>query len=87
MAKRKIKRRHPFVRLLNYASAYKRRVALATLYSVLGKLFDIMPPVLIGMAVDIVVERQESLLGRMGITDLSLQLLILGALTPTIWIV
>ncbi len=86
MTKRKIKRRHPFVRLLNYASTYKRRVALATVYSVLGKLFDIMPPVLIGMAVDIVVERQDSLLGRMGVTDLSLQLLILGALTLLIWI-
>ena len=79
-------RRHPFVRLLNYASVYKRRVALATLYSVLGKLFDIMPPVLIGMAVDIVVERQDSLLGRMGIADLSLQLIILGFLTLIVWL-
>ncbi len=77
---------HPFVRLLNYASAYKRRVGLASLYSTLGKIFDIMPPVLIGMAVDIVVERQDSLLGRMGVTDLSQQLLILGALTLIIWI-
>ncbi len=77
---------HPFARLLNYASAYKRRVALASFYSVLGKIFDIMPPVLIGMAVDIVVERQDSLLGRMGVTDLTTQLLILGALTLLIWI-
>ncbi len=77
---------HPFARLLNYASVYKRRVALASLYSVLGKVFDIMPPVLIGMAVDIVVEQQNSLLGRMGVTDLTHQLLILGALTLLIWI-
>ena len=59
---------------------------MATVYSVLGKIFDIMPPVLIGMAVDIVVERQDSLLGRMGITDLSLQLIILGLLTLIVWI-
>ena len=77
---------HPFVRLLNYATAYKRRVALATFYSVLGKIFDIMPPVLIGMAVDIVVLREDSLLGRLGVSDLSVQLLILGGLTLLIWI-
>ena len=59
---------------------------MATVYSVLGKIFDIMPPVLIGMAVDIVVEQQDSLLGRMGITDLSLQLIILGLLTLIVWI-
>ncbi len=79
-------KRHPFIRLLNYASAYKRRVALATFYSVLGKIFDIMPPVLIGVAVDIVVQRQDSLLGRLGITDLSSQLIVLGLLTLIIWI-
>lgn len=78
-------KRHPFIRLLNYASAYKRRVALATVYSVLGKLFDIMPPLLIGMAVDIVVQRQDSLLGRLGVSDLSAQLLILGFITLIVW--
>lgn len=78
-------KRHPFIRLLNYASAYKRRVALATLYSVLGKLFDIMPPLLIGMAVDIVVQRGDSLLGRLGVADLSVQLIILGFITLIVW--
>ncbi len=86
MTKPKSKRGHPFVRLLNYASAYKRRVALATFYSVLGKIFDIMPPMLIGMAVDIVVLREASLLGRLGISDLFAQLLVLGGLTLLIWI-
>ncbi|MDE2858374.1 MAG: ABC transporter ATP-binding protein [Chloroflexota bacterium] len=77
---------HPFVRLLNYASAYKRRVAFATTYSALGKIFDIMPPVLIGVAVDIVVQRQDSLLGRLGVADLTHQLLILGFATLIVWI-
>jgi len=84
--KSKIKKRHPFARLLNYASVYKRRVAWATSFSVLGKLFDIMPPVLIGMAVDIVVERQNSLLGRWGVADLSMQLIILGVVTLIVWL-
>ncbi len=78
-------KRHPFIRLLNYASVYRRRVALATVYSVLGKVFDIMPPILIGMAVDIVVQRQDSMLGRLGITDLSAQLIILGLVTLIVW--
>lgn len=77
---------HPFLRLLNYASVYKRRVAFATVYSALGKIFDIMPPVLIGVAVDIVVQRQDSLLGRLGVADLTHQLLILGIVTLIVWI-
>ncbi len=78
--------RHPFIRLLDYASTYKRRIGIATGYSVLGKIFDIAPPALIGVAVDIVVEQQDSLLGRMGITDLTMQLVVLGIVTLIIWI-
>lgn len=81
-----IDKRHPFIRLLDYASVYKRRIGIATIYSVLGKIFDIAPPALIGVAVDIVVERQDSLLGRMGVTDLTMQLVILGLVTLFIWI-
>lgn len=78
--------RHPFIRLLDYASAYKRRIAIATGYSVFGKIFDIAPPALIGVAVDIVVEQQNSLLGRLGVVNLSAQLLILGVATLIVWI-
>lgn len=79
-------KRHPFLRLLDYASAYKRRIGIATLYSVLGKIFDIAPPALIGVAVDIVVEQQDSLLGRLGVADLTMQLVILGIVTLIIWV-
>ena len=78
--------RHPFLRLLDYASTYKRRIALATLYSVLGKIFDIAPPILIGIAVDTVVEQQNSLLADFGIVDPSQQLLVLGIVTLIVWI-
>ena len=37
-------------------------LALATLYSILNKLFDLAPPVLIGAAVDIVVSAESSVL-------------------------
>ena len=34
-------------RLLGYASGFRRRIALATFYSVMNKLFDVMPEILI----------------------------------------
>jgi ATP-binding cassette subfamily B protein len=52
---------------------------------VLNKVFDLAPPLLIGAAVDIVVKREGSLIGRFGFPDLDAQLVILAALTLLIW--
>ncbi len=68
-------------RLLNYASAYRADMVIAALYSVLNKVFDIVPEVLIGVAVDIVVNRKQSFLARMGIEDVLTQLVFLGIIT------
>ncbi|MFZ6748008.1 ABC transporter ATP-binding protein [Undibacterium sp. Ren11W] len=81
---------HPLKKLLSYASAYRRDFRLATLYSVLNKFFDILPEVLIGVAVDIVVNGDKSflakrVLGGFGITDTWHQLILLGALNVLIW--
>ena len=43
-------------RLLRYASGHRRVVVLASVCSVLNKLFDIAPEILIGVAVDTVVQ-------------------------------
>ena len=77
---------HPFARLWHHAAGHRRDVAIASLYSVLNKLFDLAPPLLIGVAVDTVVERQDSLLASMGITDLKAQLLVRAAVTAVVWI-
>lgn len=77
--------RAPLPRLLTYARPFRRRIGLATLCSVLNKLFDLAPPVLIGAAVDVVVERQDSLLASWGIVDVSAQLWWLAAATVVIW--
>ena len=37
---------------------------LATLFSILNKIFDLAPPLLIGAAVDVVVKRQDSALSE-----------------------
>ncbi|WP_338848999.1 ABC transporter ATP-binding protein [Massilia sp. W12] len=75
----------PLKRLFAHAAHYKRDARLATLYSVLNKFFDILPEVLIGVAVDVVVNRQASFLARLGVTDVMQQLLLLGLLTLLIW--
>lgn len=77
---------HPLLRLLKYARPYRRDIRLATLYSALNKLFDILPEVLIGVAVDVVVNRQASFLARCGIGDVREQLFVLAGLTVVIWV-
>lgn len=77
---------HPFLRLLAYAKSYRRRVLIASLFSVLNKLFDLAPPALIGVAVDIVVAQENSLFGKLGVTDLTAQLILLAIVTLFIWI-
>ena len=76
---------HPLRRLATYARAYRGRVALATLYSILNKIFDLAPPVLIGMAVDVVVSQQDSILARIGIVDVTHQLIGVGLITAVLW--
>ncbi|BBL35635.1 putative multidrug export ATP-bindingpermease [Nitrosomonas stercoris] len=75
----------PLVRLLRYGHLFQRRIWLATLYSILNKLFDLAPPVLIGMAVDIVVNQQTSFLAQFGFPEVAAQLWILAALTFIVW--
>ena len=81
---------HPLKRLLRYANNYRRDFQLATLYSILNKFFDVLPEVLIGIAVDIVVNGEKSflareILGQFGITQTWHQLILLGALNALIW--
>jgi len=81
---------HPLKKLLRYASAYKTDLRLATLYSILNKFFDVLPEVLIGVAVDIVVNGEKSflakrVLGGFGITETWHQLVFLGVVNAVIW--
>ncbi len=58
---------------------------LAMFCSVLNKIWDLAPPLLIGLAVDIVVEREDSLMADYGIIDPWHQLLVLSVVTFAIW--
>lgn len=76
---------HPLMRLWQYGREYHATAFWATAFSILNKLFDLAPPLLIGVAVDIVVEKEDSLIAWMGYPDLSTQLLILAVATAVIW--
>ncbi|MBP8805364.1 MAG: ABC transporter ATP-binding protein [Kofleriaceae bacterium] len=76
---------HPLVRLWRYAGAYRTRIRLAVLYTVINKLFDILPEVLIGVAVDVVVRREGSWLSSLGVDGVETQLYLLAAITAVVW--
>jgi len=75
----------PLSSLLGYARHYRGRVYWASTCSVLNKIFDLAPPLLIGMAVDVVVKREQSLIARMGFPEMMTQLWILAILSLVIW--
>ena len=60
-------------------------VRLAALCSVLNKLFDLAPPVLIALAVNVVVHQDTSWLASWGVTSIPGQLGVLAGLSFVIW--
>jgi ATP-binding cassette subfamily B protein len=77
---------HPLRRLFQHAGAYRAQVAWASTFSVLNKLFDVLPEVLIGVAVDVVVSRKASFLSRFGVVEPHRQLLLLAVITVFVWV-
>jgi ATP-binding cassette subfamily B protein len=64
---------------------HRGTIRLASLCSVTNKIWDLAPPLLIGLAVDVVVEREDSFLASMGVLDPWNQLILLSVLTFAIW--
>ena len=77
--------RHPLTRLWGYAGPHRRQVVLASTYSVLNKVFDLAPPILIGMAIDVVVSQEDSFLAQLGIASVVAQLWVLAILSLLVW--
>jgi len=74
------------VRLIRYARPYRSRLVLASACSVLNKLFDVAPEILIGVAIDVVVRGKASFVAALGVTEPLSQVYLLGALTLLIWV-
>lgn len=75
----------PLSRLIAYMAPHRGPLAAAITHSILNKTFDLAPPLLIGLAVDTVVEQEESFLAGLGATSTTTQLIILAVLTVLIW--
>ena len=76
----------PLRRLFAYAAPHRGRMVLASVCSVLNKVFDLGPPVLIGAAVDVIVQRESSFLTRFGVVEVWDQLLLLSGITFAVWL-
>ena len=77
---------HPLKRLLDYGYQYRNQIWQATACSIANKIFDLAPPLLIGIAVDVVVKQHDSIIAQWGVKDVFQQFLILSFLTVVVWI-
>ena len=75
----------PLSRLIRYSRPYRAQVWMAIACSILNKLFDLAPPLLIGVAVDIVVNQDQSWLAAWGLPSVTQQLIVLSILTFIVW--
>ncbi|HEX7134664.1 MAG TPA: ABC transporter ATP-binding protein [Iamia sp.] len=80
--------RSPLRRLWAYAGGHRRQVVAAIAWTVLNKLADVMPELLIGAAVDVVVREKDSFVGDvLGIESLTGQLTALAIINVAVWLV
>ena len=77
---------HPLLRLLGHLREYRWQVWLASFCSIMNKFWDLAPPILIGMAIDVVTYKEDSMLADFGYPDPYDQFLILVAFTVVIWV-
>ena len=75
----------PLRSILKRSDAPKAKIRLAILCSILNKIWDLAPPLLIGIAVDVVVQKEDSLLADWGIINPWNQLIVLAIATFVIW--
>ncbi|ESA35151.1 xenobiotic-transporting atpase [Leptolyngbya sp. Heron Island J] len=75
----------PLLRLLHYGKPHQIEIWSAIACSILNTIFDLAPPYLIGIAIDVVVNPDSSLISQFGINSLTGQLAIVSGLTLLIW--
>ncbi len=71
--------------LIRYARGHRRRIWLAGTCSVVNKVFDVMPEILIGIAIDVVVNQEGSFVASLGFTSAESQIMALAVLTFFVW--
>jgi ATP-binding cassette, subfamily B, bacterial len=76
----------PLTRLLAYGQKYRAQTWRAVISSVFNKLCDVAPEILIGIAVDVVVKKQDSFIANWGIRNVEQQLMLLTIITVIVWV-
>ncbi|HEX4868126.1 MAG TPA: ABC transporter ATP-binding protein [Acidimicrobiales bacterium] len=77
----------PLRQLWRHARRHRGRIVAASVFSVLNKICDVAPEILIGAAVDVVANEQRSFVGRVfGVEDRFHQLYLLAAVTVAVWV-
>ena len=77
---------HPLKRLLSYGKQYRGQTWQAIIWSIFNKLCDVAPEILIGIAVDVVVKKQDSFIASWGIRNIEQQLILLTIVTVVVWV-
>ena len=72
--------------LISYLKKWRGKAIKASIYSTLNKIFDVAPEVLIGVAVDLVVKKNQSFVASLGFESINSQVLFIGGLTFSIWV-
>ncbi|MFM2305211.1 MAG: hypothetical protein RLZZ135_2624 [Cyanobacteriota bacterium] len=76
----------PLKRLLAYGQKYRAQTWRAVISSIFNKLCDVAPEILIGIAVDVVVKKQDSFIANWGIQNVEQQLILLTIITVIVWV-
>ena len=72
-------------RLLSSIKRERNLIYAATTASILNKFFDLAPPVLIGLSVDVVIQKKNSWISGLGIQDVQSQIFFIALLSFLIW--
>ncbi len=86
MKKTTFEKIHPLRRLLSYGQQYRGQTWQAIIWSIFNKLCDVAPEILIGIAVDVVVKKQDSFIASWGIRNIEQQLILLTVVTVIVWV-
>ena len=74
-----------FVAFFSYAKPWRGKIFLASFFSIMNKTFDIAPEILIGIYVDLVVQKEKSFIAQLGFDSIESQITLLAILTFIIW--
>jgi ATP-binding cassette subfamily B protein len=77
----------PLRRLWRYADGHRGRVIWASVLTIANKVFDVFPEILIGFAIDVIVNQEHSFVADLtGIDGRWGQLVVLAAVNAAVWI-